>query len=158
ALGREVSWPLPASGSPGKSDPVYFDARHFFQGVLATDHGRSVSLRAVFDGGKATAGTSASVKAEINTGKGSLHDASEQIGPATVDLLTGSFRVSKTDVSIPVPGSEANLEFTRVYDSTYVSGTKVPTNTLDGMWQPSQPVEQEFQGEAWQEIVERVQP
>ena len=157
AKGEEIQWPLPVSANPGKSQPVYLDARHFLEGKSSTDNGADIKFRAIFDGGKLAAGASESVTANINTGKGGVQDASEQIGPATVDLVTGSFTLSRTDVSIPVPGSEANLEFTRVYDSTY-EGVRGSSNVLGGPWQPSQPVEQQAPEQAWQEILEQFVP
>ena len=157
AKGKEIHWPLSVSANPGKSEPVYFDARHFLKGKWSTDNGAEIKFRAIFDGGKLAAGASESVTATINTGKGAVQDATEQIGPATVDLVTGSFTLSRTDVSIPVPGSEAGLEFTRVYDSTY-EGVRGNSHLLGGPWQPSQPVEQEAPEEAWQEIIEQFVP
>jgi RHS repeat-associated protein len=157
AKGKEIHWPLSVVANPGKSEPVYFDARHFLKGKWSTDNGAEIKFRAIFDGGKLAAGASESVTATINTGKGAVQDATEQIGPANVDLLTGSFTLSRTDVSIPVPGSEAGLEFTRVYDSTY-EGVRGTSHLLGGPWQPSQPVEQEAPGEAWQEIIEQFVP
>lgn len=80
-------------------------------------------------------------------------DATEVVGPAAVDLLTGAFTVSRTDVSIPVPGTEANLEFTRVYHSSWPYG-----ESGRGYWQPSMPMEAEYEGEAWTKLVEEVIP
>ena len=81
-------------------------------------------------------------------------DAVEQIGPVAVDLLTGKISMSRTDVSIPVPGTEANLEFTRVYNS----GEYGPSFQLGPQWQPSLPVEREYEGEAWTKLTEQVIP
>src|SRR5207253_2640740 len=85
-------------------------------------------------------------------------DTTEEIGPATVDLLTGTYTIKRTDVSIPVPGSESNLEFTRVYDSSIENNLPGYTWALAGWWQPSTPMEAEYQGEAWKALEERVIP
>jgi RHS repeat-associated protein len=75
-----------------------------------------------------------------------------------VDLVTGKISMSRTDVSIPVPGSESNLEFTRVYNSgrTY-DGSGFSENlgaeVLGPKWSPSTPAESEYPEEAWQKIV-----
>ena len=117
--GEEVSWPLPATSNPGNSEPIFLKVR----GCPALDYGYQdveVQFRAVFDGGKEAAGASDPVSTEFvrsSNGTAVPTDTFESIGPASVDLLTGAFTVSRTDVSIPVPGTEANLEFTRAYNS-----------------------------------------
>ncbi|HEY8816496.1 MAG TPA: RHS repeat-associated core domain-containing protein [Candidatus Dormibacteraeota bacterium] len=155
--GERVTWPLPASSNPGHAEPVYFN---YLEAVKEKGWGlqeEDIKLRAVFDGGAKAAGASQPVTTEfIYTygGVGSPTDATESIGPANLDLLTGQYTISRSDVSIPVPGSESNLEFTRVYESNY-RNQKVNSMALGGMWQPSAPVEQAFEGEAWSELRER---
>lgn len=85
-------------------------------------------------------------------------DATQAVGPASVDLQTGAFTISRTDVSIPVPGSEANLEFTRTYNSSPEEPWRNPAVPLGVGWTSSMPVESEYQGEAWEKLVERVIP
>jgi RHS repeat-associated protein len=85
-------------------------------------------------------------------------DATEEVGPASVDLLTGAFTLSRTDVSIPVPGYEANLEFTRVYHSSADGKLPGTSLVLGGAWQPSSPLESEGEGEAWTRVEEQVIP
>ena len=46
---------------------------------------------------------------------GGPKDATASIGPGSVDLLTGNFSISKTDVSIPAFNSA--LEFSRTFSS-----------------------------------------
>jgi RHS repeat-associated protein len=155
--GKQVTWPLKVSNNPGESQPVFFDAKDYPYIYNKEYNAEDIKFRAVFDGGKEAAGASAPVTTEFSERWGSSRDATETIGPVSLDLLTGGYTISRTDVSIPVPGSEANLEFTRVFESTYV-GQKVSSNVLGGMWQPSAPVEQAFEGEAWSELRERHEP
>jgi RHS repeat-associated protein len=155
--GKQVSWPLAAKGNPGHSEPVFlgmygckmFKEQSWVEGI---------KFRAIFDGGKNAAGVSEPVTTEFITdtwGVGAPTDATEQVGPANLDLITGKYTISRTDVSIPVPGTESSLEFTRTYESNYIGGSKVPSHVLGPEWQPSGPVEQEFPGEAWTALQER---
>ena len=122
---------------------------------------KEIEFPAVFDGGEKVAGASASVATDFIYDANLTRvptDAVEEVGPASVDLLTGAFSLSHTDVSIPVPGYEANLEFTRVFKST--TDGKLPgySRVLGGAWQPSSPLEAEGEGEAWSRIEEIVLP
>ena len=96
-----------------------------------------MQLRAVFNGGENAAGVSVPATTTYSRFAGGPNDAAEQIGPTTVDLLTGSLTITRTDVSIPVPGFQSNLEFTRTYSSAYATSEKTNSNVLGGMWQPS---------------------
>lgn len=155
--GNQVSWPMPVSINPGQTKPVFLKVLgcDFFQ---KHSYPRSIKFRAIFDGGPAAAGASEAVVAEYQTGAtgdvGAPTDAIQQIGPASVDLITGQYTISRTDVSIPVPGSEASLEFTRTYESAY-HGEKRKALNLGGMWLPGAPAEQEAPGSAWTELLER---
>ena len=51
--------------------------------------------------------------------------------------------------------SEANLEFTRTYNSAYGANEKTNSKTLGQRWQPSAPVESEYEEEAWQKLLVR---
>ncbi len=150
--GNQVTWPLPVSANPGESEPLYFDAKAY--PPFANSAQVTFKLRAVFDGGVNAAGASQPVTTQFSTVWGGPRDATASIGPASLDLLTGGYTISRTDVSIPVPGSEANLEFTRVYESHWNGSGSL---MLGGPWQPSAPVEQAFEGEAWSELLERHQ-
>src|SRR5262249_47312062 len=142
STGAPVSWPLAVSDVPSQTEPVYFDAK----GAIPPEE---LQFRAVFDGGS-YAGVGEPVSVVYDPEYGSPRDATETIGPATVDLLAGTMTVSRTDVSIPVPGSEASLEFTRVYNSAPQAGTP----TMGYGWTPSLPMEQAAPGEAWKELNE----
>lgn len=154
--GEPITWPLPVSANPGHTEPVYFDA----QAYRYLDAGSyyplttQASFRAMLDGGKNAAGVTDGVAVEFEPEHGTVHDAAEQIGPATVNLVTGHYTIARTDVSIPVPGSEASLEFTRVYESEY-HGYGSQSRVLGGAWEPSAPVESASPEEAWVGLSER---
>jgi RHS repeat-associated protein len=157
--GKEVSWPLPVHSHPGKSSPVYLKVRGCAPFQSAGYPEKEVQFRAVFEGGAGFGGASAPVNTEFALRKDTdrvATDATETVGPATVDLLTGAYTTSHTDVSIPVPGSESNLEFTRVYNSSLEAGTPGYSKSLGDGWQPSSPLESEGEGEAWTRIEEVV--
>ncbi|HEY2333635.1 MAG TPA: RHS repeat-associated core domain-containing protein [Solirubrobacterales bacterium] len=158
--GEPISWPLSVTENPGHGEPVSFNfaaaasAENWWSSMV----GDTIMLRAVFDGGTQAAGASESVSAIYSGAWGAASDATEGVGPAAVDLRTGMFTISRTDVSIPVPGTESNLEFTRVFNSgrTY-DGSGFSENlgaeVLGPKWSPSTPPESEYPEEAWQKIV-----
>jgi RHS repeat-associated protein len=159
--GRQVSWPLPAHSHPGHSAPVYLKVRgcHVFEEAGYPE--KEIQFRAVFDGGPKVAGASEPAATEFVSRFDAARvstDATESVGPANVDLLTGAFTLSRTDVSIPVPGYEANLEFTRTYSSTIDKSLPGFSTVLGGAWQPSSPLESEYEGEAWTRIEEKEIP
>ena len=151
--GKQVSWPLRVSENPGKTEPVFLKTsggcKTFEWGPDPTS---DIKFRAVFDGGLKAAGASEPVTTEhvmpFYRGQGAPTDATKQIGPVNLDLLSGMYTISRTDVSIPVPGSESNLEFTRTYGQNLRSGSVL------GAWAPSVPAESAFEGEAWTELRE----
>jgi RHS repeat-associated protein len=165
--GKQVSWPLAATSNPGHTEPVFLDARGCAPlkeaGLKEAGYlgGEAIKFRAVFDGGINAAGGSEPAATEFLRHANASRiptDATESIGPASVDLLTGSFTISRTDVSIPIPGSESNLEFTRTYESTINNRLQGYSTVLGGTWQPSSPVESEYEGEAWTKLEEQVIP
>jgi RHS repeat-associated protein len=159
--GRQVSWPLPARTQPGHSAPVYLKVRGCPEFEKAGYPEKEIQFRALFEGGEKVAGASEAVTSEFvsryNANRVST-DATESVGPASVDLLTGSYTLSRTDVSIPVPGYEANLEFTRTYSSSLDKSLSGYSTVLGGAWQPGSPMESEYEGEAWTRIEEQVIP
>jgi RHS repeat-associated protein len=148
ANGDPVTWPLPVNKNPGETSPVFFNMDNFeykYAGML--EYG--IKFRAVYDGGVKAAGASEPISVSYSRWE-APSDAREQLGPVSLDLVTGKYTMSRTDVSIPVPGTEANLEFTRVYNSAKAwEGPGV----LGKGWEPSAPVEQEYEEEAWQKVV-----
>lgn len=158
--GEEVEWPLSLEAGSSHSEPVYFDYKEWNNPHFWPQYNQGIKLRAVFAGGSASKGATEPVTVEYadpDHGLGGPTDASQTIGPANLDLITGFYTINRSDVSIPVPGSEANLEFGRTYESN-VSGQAVASYALGKGWQPSAPVEQESMGEAWTSLIERHEP
>lgn len=159
--GHQVSWPLRPQTHPGHNKPVYLKVRGCPVFEAAKYPEKEVQFRAVFDGGTKVAGASPAVSTEFVYNANTTRvptDAVAAVGPASVDLLTGAFTLSRTDVSIPVPGYQANLEFTRVYHSSADGKLPGTSLVLGGAWQPSSPLESEGEGEAWTRIEEVVIP
>ncbi len=148
---------LEVAEGAASSPPLFFDLKAYAEAEgWAPIEG--LQLRAVFNGGASVAGASQPVTATYSRFAGGSGDAVEQVGPASVDLLTGAFAMTRTDVSIPVPGTEANLEFTRTYNSAWGANEKTNSKTLGQMWQPSAPVEAEYEEEAWQKLLVQSEP
>lgn len=159
--GEEVDWPLSLDVNSYHSEPVYFDYRRWVGPTSWPQHNQDIKLRAVFAGGTASRGATQPVTVEYadkeHGGVGGPTDASQEVGPANLDLVTGFYTLNRSDVSIPVPGSEANLEFARTYQSNE-GAQGVSSYALGQGWQPSAPVEQESMGAAWSSLIERHEP
>lgn len=152
--GAHPGWAIEVEKSATKSLPISFDVKAYAEAEGWAPVVEGLQLRAVFNGG-AGAGATEPVTATYSRFAGGGSDVTEQIGPGSVDLLTGAFTITRTDVSIPVPGTGANLEFTRTYNSAYGASEKTNSKTLGQMWQPSAPVEAEYEEEAWQKLLVR---
>jgi RHS repeat-associated protein len=152
--GNHPGWALEVEKSATKSSPISFDVKAYAEAEGWAPVVEGLQLRAVFNGTGA-AGASEPITTTYSRFAGGSSDAAEQVGPGSVDLLTGAFTITRTDVSIPVPGSDANLEFTRTYNSAYGANEKTNSKTLGQMWQPSAPVEAEYEEEAWQKLLVR---
>lgn len=141
AQGKEVTWPLAVSGT--SSEPVYFDAADATAALK--EKGGKLQVRALFSGSTEAAGTSVPVNTGVDRFVGATRDATTQVGPGTLDLITGNLSLARTDVSIPAYGS--SLEFARNYNSrdTAAEGN---TGVLGSGWTPSVPVE-EAGGAEW---------
>lgn len=107
---QPVTWPVATEGKH-LTDPLYFDAANASEAL--TKHGGRIQVRALFEGG--APGYSAPVEAIVNRFTGGPNDASAEVGPGTVDLLTGNLSVTRTDVSIP--GFNSTMSFARSLDS-----------------------------------------
>jgi RHS repeat-associated protein len=159
--GDQVTFPLPVKDNPGQTEPIFLDMRRYAFEVETPPWGSDVSygyaeedleFRAIFDGGPGSAGASAPVDVEFDReGSGPL-TGTEKVGPLTVDLLTGQSTMSRTDVSIQVPGGFSNLEFTRTYTSSWPGQSA--SHLLGENWQPALPVERDYSGQAWVEVSE----
>jgi RHS repeat-associated protein len=146
AEGKEVKWPIVPAEGETKPETLYFDAAHATSALRS--HGGAIQVRALFDG--LGAGYSVPVNATVNRFLGGPKDATAPIGPGSVDLLTGNFTVSRTDVSIPGFGS--TLEFTRTHSSRDVGSVEKP-GALGQGWKPGVPVE-EAGGAEWRSVRE----
>lgn len=165
--GQQISWPIKSSSgsSPSESEAVYLKVRGCAPFAAAGYPEKEIKFRAVIDPplgypsewAAATEPVTTEFLGRYNNSRIPT-DAKEEIGPATVDLLTGTYTIKRTDVSIPVPGTEANLEFTRVYDSSIENNLPGYSTVLAGWWQPSTPMEAAYEGEAWKALEERVIP
>jgi RHS repeat-associated protein len=107
---QSVSWPINVTGKTS-SDALYFDVAHVSEAL--TKRGGTVQVRALFEGG--AGGYSAPVEAIVNRWTGGPNDATAEVGPGAVDLLTGNFVVSRSDVSIP--GFVSTMAFARTHSS-----------------------------------------
>ena len=146
ASGEAVKkWPLSLSGV-FETEPLYFDAAHATAALRKS--GGIVQVRALFEGPTGVAGYSAPVEANVNRFIGAPKDATAEVGPGTVDLLTGNLTVSRSDVAIPGFGSA--LEFTRTLNSRE-AGKLGDTGVLGQGWKPGAPVE-EAGGSDWRSV------
>lgn len=136
------SWPVSAGSSPSK--PLFLDATQL--SPTLQKKGGSVQVRPLFEGGKD--GVGAPVETKIDPALGGPKDATAPVGPGSVDLLTGNFMVSKTDVSIPTFNS--SLDFSRTFNSRD-TGEIADTGVLGRGWKPGVPVEENGAG-AWRSI------
>jgi RHS repeat-associated protein len=144
--GKAVTWPIVTEGAHS-IEPLYFDAAEAAGMQYA---GGPIQVRALFVGAPEVGGYSAPVNAEINRYLGGPKDATASVGPGTVDLLTGNYTISRTDVSIP--GFNSSLEFTRTHNSRD-AGSTGDTGVLGQGWKPGVPVEAAG-GASWRKLTE----
>lgn len=145
ADGQQVTWPMAVSGN--KSAPIFFDAANASPGLAVA--GGPIQVRALFDG-SSRVGYSVPTSATVDPNIGGTRDATAAVGPGTVNLLTGNFTVSRTDISIPGFGSA--LEFSRAHNSRD-AGTASDTGVLGRGWKPVATVEAAG-GAQWQKVTE----
>jgi len=126
------------------TEPLYFDAAHVNSELQSK--GGQIQVRALFEGGSG-AGYSEPVEAKVDRRLGGPKDATTQVGPGTLDLITGNLTLSATDVAI---GGFNPLEFTRTYN-TRVPGITGETTVLGQGWKPGAPVE-EAGGSEWASV------
>lgn len=143
AEGQPVTWPMPVKGS--ESEAIYFDAASDKEMLLDQNYGALFEVRALLEGPPGIAGYTPAVNAVYDPYVGGARDASTPVGPGVLDLASGNFTISRTDVSIPGFGSE--LQFAR----SFSSGDLISTGVLGTGWQPSVPVEAAG-GAQWQSI------
>jgi RHS repeat-associated protein len=144
AAGQEVTWPIAVSGVQS-TEPVYFDTAGI---TNLRSKGGTVETRAIFQGPEGVAGYSAPAKATVNVDVGGTDDAVTTVGPGSLNLLTGDFTVSRSDVSIP--GFNSTLEFSRTHDSRQ-PGVEADTSVLGRGWKAGNGVEEEG-GAEWRSV------
>lgn len=142
--GQSVSWPYSVKAEDRESRPLYWDASGMTEGLAA----KKFDIRAVLSGSPGAGGYTKPVAGEINLHLGGPKDAAASIGPGSVDLMTGNFTVSRTDVSIS--GFNATIEFARSFSSWQEEANA--TGVLGPGWKPSSPLE-EAGGSAWSKLV-----
>jgi RHS repeat-associated protein len=132
--GHTVSWPIARTIDDRSSEPLYWDPT----ALVGTSAGTRFQIRAVLSSvAPGAAGYTKPVEAELNRTLGGPKDAVAPIGPGSVDLLTGKFSISRTDVSIPAFNS--SLTFSRSISSAESNAN--PTGILGPGWQPSSSLE-----------------
>ena len=112
AGGAAITWPVATTGSgayPKLTWNLDQTLNNAEAGLDPLDG--PVQIRASFTG--TTTGTSTAVKASLDRNQASA--ASELVGPGSVNLLTGNYTLSDTDVSVDAYGSD--LTVTRSYNT-----------------------------------------
>lgn len=141
---QTVTWPYSVPNFQDRvSRPLYWDA----SSLTGSNGEAKIQMRAVLSGDPGAGGYTKPVEAEIDRDAGGPKDATAEIGPGTVDLLTGNFTVSRTDVSIPTFNSA--LEFSRSFSSREAGAEA--NGVLGPGWKPASPVE-EAGGSAWSKV------
>jgi RHS repeat-associated protein len=108
---KNVSWPLGVSIEDRESPPLYWNA----SSLAGADGTAKIKIRAVLTGAPGASGYTKPVDAELDQNSGGPKDEITAVGPGSVDLLTGNFSVSRSDVSIP--GFASSLQFSRSISS-----------------------------------------
>lgn len=142
--GEAVTWPLPIGAEDRKSKAVFWNALE----ASVPEYITKGNIRAILVGAPGADGYTKPVEVELNRETGGTKDATASVGPGEVNLLTGNFTVSSTDVSIPGFGS--TLEFTRTHNSRSVPSSG-DTSVLGRGWVPAVPVE-EAGGAEWRSV------
>lgn len=142
--GQSVKWPYAVEGGEQHSEPLYWDASD--PSIPVPVKGQ---VRAVLIGVTNAGGYTPPVEVQLNPNTGGPKDGIAPVGPGSVDLLTGNFTVSNTDVTLP--GFDSALEFSRTHNSRDAKAEE--KGVLGPGWQPTTPVE-EAGGSAWRDIRE----
>jgi RHS repeat-associated protein len=142
---QNVTWPYSVPKfEERESRPLFWDASSVTEGLAA----KKLQIRAVLSGDPGAGGYTKAVSAEIQKHTGGPKDAWTSIGPGSVDLMTGNFTISRTDLSISAFNSA--LEFSRSFSSRE-AGVE-PNGVLGPGWKPASPVE-EAGGSSWSKLV-----
>ncbi|SDI30956.1 RHS repeat-associated core domain-containing protein [Actinokineospora alba] len=117
AGGGAVAWPAPVAAD-GTTTKVNWDVARTLGAGGGTAADGPVQVRAAFSGG----GTSGAARFTFDRDQGTA--ATSEVGPGTVNLVTGDFSVSHTDVA-----AGSNVGVTRTYSTRQADG-------LDPMFGP----------------------
>jgi RHS repeat-associated protein len=142
---QTVTWPYPVpKPEDRKSRPLYWNAL----GVIGSSTAAAkIQIRAVLKNIGGESRYTKPVVAEVDKKLGGPKDAVATIGPGGVDLLTGNFTISRTDLSIPAFNSV--MEFSRSFSSRQAE--LEPNGVLGPGWKPASPVE-EAGGFSWTKL------
>lgn len=141
---QTVTWPVAVEPADRETKPLYWDA----SSLTGTNTSAKLQIRALLTGSPGAGGYTKPVSAEVNKDTGGPKDATAPLGPGSVNLLTGNFSISRTDVSIPAFNS--TLEFSRSFNSREAEVES--TGVLGPGWKPASPVE-EAGGSSWTKLV-----
>jgi RHS repeat-associated protein len=147
--GAPVEWPFPVKSGTRKSEPVYWDALADVNPAYGPGQIKA-HVRAVLVGTEGGEGFTEPAEVVLDRELGGPKDATAQVGPGTVDLLTGNLDVSHTDVRLPGFGSA--LEFSRSFNSQKPKAEE-KGGVLGPGWVPGISIEEEG-GSAWRNLVE----
>jgi len=140
---QTVTWPYSVPKlEERESRPLYWDATSLTEGLRE----KKLQIRAVLSGDPGAGGYTKAVSAEINRHFGGPKDAVTGVGPGSLDLMTGNFTISRSDLSIAA--FNASLEFSRSFSSRDAGAEGV----LGPGWKPASPVE-EAGGSSWSKLV-----
>jgi RHS repeat-associated protein len=147
---ENVKWPLVVEPGDRQSETVYWDATQTGSSAVT----QNAEVRAILVSASPGAdGYTPAAKVVLDRAKGGPADARAEVGPGSVDLLTGNFSVSRADVSIPGFGS--TLEFSRTLSSRDAASNDqhegLDTSALGQGWKPGVPVEAAG-GAAWRSV------
>lgn len=140
---QTVQWPYSVKAEDRETKPLYWDASSMTQGWAY----KKFQIRAVLSGSTGAVGYTKPTSAEINRHIGGPKDGIAPVGPGTVDLLTGNFTISRSDVSIPA--FNATVDFSRSFSSRE-AGVDA-TGVLGPGWKPASPLE-EAGGSSWSKL------
>ena len=131
-----------------ESEPLYLDATAL-EPKFKDEVGK-LQLRALFYGGAGLDGYSTPSNVTINPDVGGAKDAAAEVGPGTVDLLTGNYTVSRSDFTLPAPIGSVTVSRTH---SSRDAGSGGDTTVLGRGWKPTSLVE-EAGGADWRSVRE----
>jgi len=148
-----AKWPYAVSGVE-ETESLYFDAAHASSKLRK--EGGPIQVRAWFDAlAPSSEGLTSPVEVAVSRFTGGAHDGTAQVGPGSLNLMTGNLALGRTDVS--VPGFVSRLEFSRSFNTRGLGaeGSKQASeenkSALGAGWKAGVPVE-EAGGSDWRNL------